>query len=129
MRMDPEGPRGKAKMKALDKLIDMLDYSNTKMKDQGDTEKDLEKLEDSIEETDGGDGFQDPEGEMEDEQQLIRDGEDPPEDVDESADELSSYKTIDMRRRANPSTGEMDSLKKAAHDMPDGPRTGKKQRR
>lgn len=33
MRIDPESPRAKAKMRALDKLSDMMDYSNTKRRE------------------------------------------------------------------------------------------------
>lgn len=105
MRIDPDSPRAKAKMHALDKLVEMLDYSNTKLKRRDDTEAPVEHLEDEIEPADGGDGQDDSDDEH------FGDDEHPPEDVEEGGEELGGGKTIDMRRaRMRGGPGELDGI-------------------
>lgn len=118
MRIDPDSVQAKAKMRALDKLVDLLDYSNTKMKHSGDTESEVEQAERAVEHSLDDEHLSDSD-DRSDEAQFERDGEREPDDVTEAADELQGYKTIDMRRARSSSAGD-DGLKRAAREMPDG---------
>lgn len=148
MRIDPDSPRAKAKMRALDKLDDMLDYSNSPMK-KSVSDKETELIGKRLVPTEVGekehDGAMASNPDKYGESQQLRDrstdkmrsrGEDDegygdgPDDLDNDNDDHMSetdedtgkyFKTIDMADDYGRKKDRRDEMKRAAADMDNGP--------